>query len=127
MGVKIPRVAREQAKVGQFVAPNGLMYGDLIFFGSSNVKSKRITHVGIYLSDGWFAHASSQDRKVTYTNFQKEPEYLKRMKVCRRYLSEDEKKLYMTCHGKVSNMKTTTIRHTTPWQPSMRVPTKIPR
>jgi len=127
MGVEIPRVAREQAKVGQYVPPNGLTYGDLIFFGSQNIHSTRITHVGIYLSDGWFAHASSKDRKVTYTNFQEEPQYLKRMKLCRRYLSEDERSLYMTCNGKLTPMKTTTTRHTTPWQPNMKVPRKIPR
>ncbi len=127
MGVKIPRVAREQAKVGKFVAPNGLKYGDLIFFGSTNKRRKYINHVGIYLSDGWFAHASSKDRKVTYTNFKDEPIYLKRMKICRRYLSEDERELYMKCNGKVSRFKTTTTNHTTPWQPWMSVPTKIPK
>jgi len=127
MGVKIPRVAREQAKVGQYVPKHGLKYGDLIFFGSTNKRSKYINHVGIYLSDGWFAHASSKDRKVTYTNFRDEPIYLKRMKICRRYLSEDERKLYMHCNGRVNRAKTTTLAHTTPWQPGMVVPKKIPR
>ena len=127
MGVGIPRIAREQAKVGQYVPPNGLKYGDLIFFGSTNKRSRYINHVGIYLSDGWFAHASSKDRKVTYTNFKDEPRYLKRMKICRRYLSPDEKSLYMTCHSRVNRAKTTTTAHTTPWQPGMKVPKKIPR
>ncbi|MEA3418240.1 MAG: C40 family peptidase [Campylobacterota bacterium] len=124
MGVKIPRVAWQQSKVGKRVQYGNLQYGDLIFFGSKYGKSKRITHVGIYLGDGWFAHASSKERKVTYTNFKDEPVYLKRMKVCRRYLSENEKKLYMQCDGKLKKMKTTSSWRTTPWQPGMKMPRK---
>jgi len=126
MGVQIPRVARQQALVGKEVGYENLIYGDLIFFGSSNKASSHITHVGIYLKDGWFAHASSKDRKVTYTNFNDQPEYVERMKVCRRYMSEDEKELYMTCHGKLHKFKTKSTWSTTPWQPGMKVPTKIP-
>ncbi|MEA3491034.1 MAG: C40 family peptidase [Campylobacterota bacterium] len=122
MGINIPRVAREQAKVGKSVNYNNLIYGDLIFFGSQNGQSRRITHVGIYLGDGWFAHASSRDRKVIYTNFDKEPIYLKRMKICKRYMSKSEKEFYMTCSGKLTPMKTTTTLHTTPWKPGNRIP-----
>ena len=124
MGVKLPRVAREQAKVGKQIEYGGLKYGDLIFFGSTNERSKHINHVGIYLGRGWFAHASSKHRKVTYTNFKDEPVYLKRMKVCRRYLSDDERKLYMQCDGKLQKMKTTSTWFTTPWQPGMKLPKK---
>lgn len=126
MGVKLPRVAWQQAKVGKYIPYNGLKYGDLIFFGPANKQSRRITHVGIYLGNGWFAHASSENRKVTYTNFNDEPIYLQRMKTCRRYLSEDERQLYMNCEEKLKKMETTSTWHTTPWQPGMRVPTKIP-
>lgn len=37
-------------------AIKNLQRGDLIFFG--NIKTKRITHVGIYLGDGEFIHSS---------------------------------------------------------------------
>lgn len=124
MGVNIPRVARDQAKVGKKIEFDKLVYGDLIFFGSSNKNSRRINHVGIYLGNGWFAQASSKDRKVTYTNFANEPHYLKRMKICRRYMSKDEKKLFMTCHGKIKPMKTTSTLHTTPWKPHNGIPRK---
>jgi cell wall-associated NlpC family hydrolase len=128
MGVRIPRVAREQAKVGKQISYNNLIYGDLIFFGSTNPKSKRINHVGIYLGNGWFAQASSKDRRVIYTNFADEPIYLKRMKICRRYMSENEKQFYMTCHGKLSSMKTTSTWRTTPWKPGMKIPRRaVPR
>jgi hypothetical protein len=124
MGVRIPRIARDQAKVGKKVNYGNLVYGDLIFFGSSSKYSRRITHVGIYLGNGWFAHASSKDRKVTYTNFKDEPIYLNRMKICRRYMSEDEKSFYMTCHGKISRQKTTSTFWTEPWKPGMKIPRK---
>ena len=91
MGMDVPRVAREQAKMGKHVPFKNLHYGDLIFFGSTNKRSKYINHVGIYLGEGWFAHASSKQRKVTISHFDKEPVYTKRMKVCKRYLSEDER------------------------------------
>jgi hypothetical protein len=124
MGVKLPRVARNQAKVGKKIAFNDLIYGDLIFFGSTNKHSKRINHVGIYLGNGWFAHASSKQRKVTYSHFKKEPRYYKRIKVCRRYMSKDEKNLYLTCHGSVKKLETTSTLWTSPWKAGMKLPRK---
>jgi len=124
MGIEIPRVAREQAKMGKQVKFKNLYYGDLIFFGSPNKKSQRINHVGIYLGDGWFAHASSKDRRVTVSHFDKEPIYLKRMKVCKRYLSEDERAKYMNCDVPLQEMKSTSSSYTTPWQPGMKLPKK---
>jgi len=124
MGIDIPRVAREQAKMGKDVNFKDLHYGDLIFFGSTNKRSKRINHVGMYLGDGWFAHASSKQRKVTISHFAKEPVYRKRMKICKRYLSEDERAKYMNCDVPLQKMKSTTSRYTTPWQTGMKLPKK---
>jgi len=128
MGVCIPRVARDQAKIGKKVEFEDLIYGDLIFFGSKNKKSRRINHVGIYLGNGWFAEASSQNRKVKYTSFINEPEYLEKIKVCRRYLSKSEKQIYKTCHGNIKPMRTTNLNHTTPWRPGNTIPRRaVPR
>ncbi len=124
MGIEIPRVAREQAKMGKSVAFKNLYYGDLIFFGSTNKRSKYINHVGIYLGDGWFAHASSSNRKVTISHFEKEPRYLKRMKHCKRYLSKDERGRFMNCDVPLQKMKITNDRYTTPWQTGMKLPKK---
>ncbi len=124
MGVDLPRIARDQAKVGKHVPFKDLIYGDLIFFGSTNKRTKRITHVGIYLGDGWFAHASSKHRKVMYTNFKEEPRYFKRMKVCRRYMSPNEKNLYMQCSTKLKKMDTTSTMWTSPWKAGMKLPRK---
>ncbi len=122
MGIDIPRTASEQAKVGKKVAFKDLQYGDLIFFGSTNKRSKRISHVGIYLGNGWFAEASSKKRRVTLTNFKEEPKYMRRIKVCRRYLSLDERQKYMNCDAPLKKMEETTLRYTTPWTPDKGLP-----
>ncbi len=124
MGLTIPRTASEQAKMGKRIPFANLEYGDLIFFGSTNKKSKRINHVGLYLGSGWFAHASSKDRKVMFSHFDKEPRYLKRMKLCRRYLSKNERARYMTCDAPLKKMKISSSRYTTPWKTGMKLPRK---
>ncbi|MBV6494142.1 MAG: hypothetical protein LDLANPLL_02168 [Turneriella sp.] len=63
---KMPRSASQLAKFGSDVARNSLTTGDLVFFAASNVPGK-ITHVGIYVADGKFAHASSK-HGVTLAN-----------------------------------------------------------
>jgi len=98
--------------------------GDLIFFGTTNRRSKTINHVGIYLGEGWFAHASSKERKVTISHFDKEPVYLKRMKICKRYLSEDARAKYMHCDAELQKMEISNLRYTSPWKAGMKLPKK---
>jgi hypothetical protein len=86
MGIEIPRVAREQAKVGKKISPDKLQYGDLIFFATDKHRPHKITHVGMYLGDGWFTHASTIQHEVIYSNLFTSPYYKKRLRVCRRYL-----------------------------------------
>ena len=54
-GKKIPRTTRTQAKVGTNIAKRNLKTGDLVFFKTSPT----VNHVGIYLENGQFLHASS--------------------------------------------------------------------
>ncbi len=89
MGIEIPRVAREQAKVGKRISPKELQYGDLIFFSTDRRHPRKITHVGMYLGDGWFTHASTVKKEVIYSNLYTSPYYKKRLRVCRRYLPEE--------------------------------------
>jgi len=88
MGIEIPRVARNQAKVGKRISPSELQYGDLIFFATNKKNARRITHVGMYLGDGWFTHASTIKHEIVYSNLFTSPYYKKRLRVCRRYLPD---------------------------------------
>jgi len=87
MNMTIPRVAREQAKVGKKVALDELAYGDLIFFDTSKHPSGKITHVGIYVGDGKFQHASSSKEGVIVSDLNSSY-YSKRIIVCKRYLPD---------------------------------------
>ena len=86
MGIDIPRVAREQAKHGTAIDVDALRYGDLIFFDTERHRRGRITHVGMYLGNGWFTHASTTDYEIVYSNLNTSSYYKKRLRVCRRYL-----------------------------------------
>lgn len=54
-GLTLPRTTHAQAREGQRVQPDALQAGDLVFFKTS-AKDR---HVGVYLEEGAFAHASS--------------------------------------------------------------------
>jgi len=55
----LPRSCQEQAAVGIFIDRRELKFGDLLFFqtGPTDIPS----HVGIYVGDGLFAHASTSN------------------------------------------------------------------
>jgi cell wall-associated NlpC family hydrolase len=55
LGKLLPRSSAEQYKIGIPVASDDLKFGDLVFF---NTTGEPASHVGIYLGDDLFAHAS---------------------------------------------------------------------
>jgi len=55
-GIALPRTSEEQFRRGQAVSRHELRPGDLIFFHS--LSRRVIDHVGIYLGDTQFVHAS---------------------------------------------------------------------
>ncbi len=55
LGVRVPRTTEAQSKVGIPVDKRELQTGDLVFFKTSWKKG----HVGIYLNNGFFLHAST--------------------------------------------------------------------
>jgi len=82
-GINLPRRAISQSKVGKYVPRNQLKPGDLVFFDTSKHRRGYVNHVGIYIGNGKFIHASSAKHKVTITNLNK-PFYSQRFKVARR-------------------------------------------
>jgi len=56
--ISIPRTSYAQSNVGEDVSLEDLKFGDLVFF---NTRGRgRVSHVGIYLSDGYFVHSGSR-------------------------------------------------------------------
>ena len=67
-GYTINRGATQQLKNGVPVSKENLQPGDLVFFNSSGSDINRATHVGIYIGDGKFVHASNKRVGVTTTS-----------------------------------------------------------
>lgn len=63
-GIKLPRTARAQGKVGKTVSRKSLRKGDLLFFYiPGRFKSKSIPgHVGIYIGNGRMIHALNEPK-----------------------------------------------------------------
>lgn len=64
--VELPRTAREQASRGVAVPRDraSMRPGDLLTFG----RGSRITHIGIYVGEGRFVHASTRTGRVIETS-----------------------------------------------------------
>lgn len=78
-GISLPRTSINQSKVGKRVARGNLKAGDLIFFDTSKRRKGYVNHVGIYIGNNKFIHASSGKRRVVITNLNK-PFYRARFK-----------------------------------------------
>jgi len=79
-GIKLPRTAAEQAKVGIPVPPHDLRPGDRLYFA---VKGGRIDHCGIYIGNGLFIHASGRHDAVVISSLF-EPLYARSLVAIRR-------------------------------------------
>ena len=87
LGLDLPHSARAQFREGLKVAKADLSAGDLVFF---RTRAKYPSHVGIYLGDNRFIHASGHDRKVTIDSLD-HPYYVKHYLGAKRVLTEEDR------------------------------------
>lgn len=57
LGIKLPRTSADQGEFCENIDKKKLEVGDLVFFHGG--KGDKVNHVGIYVGDGKFIHASS--------------------------------------------------------------------
>ena len=89
-GVSLPRTSGEQSHVGTPVSSGHLKPGDLVFFSSRGHRHS-VGHVGIYVGNDKFIHASSGAGKVTFSSLH-DPYYQNHYKGARRVVKTATKK-----------------------------------
>lgn len=102
MGIHIPRVSRNQAEKGELISFENLKKGDLVFFSTNRKRPGKVTHVGIYLGNNNFIHASSAAKKIIICNFEKNPFYKKHFLWARRILHP---KQYVASNDEETNLE----------------------
>jgi len=85
IGINLPRSARLQFKEGEVVDRDSLSIGDLVFF---KTYASFPSHVGIYLGNDLFIHASSKNKKVSIDSL-KTPYYFKRFIGGKRFIIDN--------------------------------------
>jgi len=88
-GITLPRYSGHQANVGIKVAYNELQKGDLVFFDTAKGFHKKVNHVGIYIGENKFIHASSARKQVMITSFSQKKFYKNRFLHGRRIINSD--------------------------------------
>lgn len=85
LGIDLNRTSRDQATQGDKIDKKDLRKGDLVFF---NTNGKSISHVGIYVGDGKFAHSSTS--RGTIISSMSDKYYAPRYVTARRVMSNDQ-------------------------------------
>jgi cell wall-associated NlpC family hydrolase len=82
--IRLPRDAAGLSQSGQAIERNALEAGDLVFF---NTLNRPASHVGIYLGDGRFVHASGGAGGVVMLSSLDDPYWVARYDGARRVLA----------------------------------------
>jgi cell wall-associated NlpC family hydrolase len=80
-GIHLPRVSKEQAKMGQRISLHDIRVGDLLFF-TGRTSHKQIAHVAMYVGNGLIIHTYGKGG-VQYTQLN-HPIWKKRLVMARR-------------------------------------------
>jgi len=88
IGIDLPRSARLQFNEGEVVDRDSLSIGDLVFF---RTYASFPSHVGIYLGNDLFIHASSKGKKVSIDSLNT-PYYFKRFIGGKRFIFDNAEK-----------------------------------
>ncbi|MEK5450695.1 C40 family peptidase [Paenibacillus sp. FSL R7-0331] len=84
IGINLPHQSGSQYQMGTAISRDNLREGDLVFF---NTSGRGVSHVGIYVGDGKFAHASSS-KGVTISSLS-DNYYVNRYVGAKRIMSTD--------------------------------------
>ncbi|ASS67821.1 MULTISPECIES: C40 family peptidase [unclassified Paenibacillus] len=87
--ISLPHSSSSQAGLGKKVAKADLKAGDLVFF---NTSGRGVSHVGIYVGDGKFAHSSSS--KGVMISSLSDSYYTKRYVSARRIMDDTKYEKY---------------------------------
>ena len=84
-GIGLPRTADEQARTGQEIRRDvaALRPGDLLTFGDG----RRVSHVGIYIGEGRFIHASTSQRRIAESSLLRESNLVRAWRGVRRVVA----------------------------------------
>lgn len=100
--MKLPRSANSMRGAGKALNKKDLRPGDLVFF---NTTGRAFSHVGIYIGNDQFVHASSTARSVMISNLNHKY-FIRNFNGARRVLSNAEQTLDMLS----LNMKNTNVK-----------------
>jgi hypothetical protein len=81
IGIMLPRHSGDQARIGSPVQ-DGLRTGDRLYFAMKGGRT--VSHCGIYIGNGKFIHASTNNRSVAVDTIAKGSHYGKRLVTARR-------------------------------------------
>lgn len=85
-GIKLPRTALQQSRIGAAVSQSDLQAGDLVFFRTN--RGVRINHVGIYVGNRKFIHAATGGGHVMISDL--DDKYYKRCYATARRVAATE-------------------------------------
>ena len=89
-GISLPRYSGHQANIGEKIKYENLEKGDLVFFDTEKKFTHKVNHVGIFIGNNKFIHASSAKKKVVITSFTKKKFYKNKFLHARRVVNNNE-------------------------------------